>query len=95
MPARGDRISIVRLWQPNKTFENALAQGDLDGESYIKVMDWIAKKAALTLRQTGRFTVVVQDNCSIHKRDLVRQHWHHWQALGLLLFSLPPLSQRT
>lgn len=34
-------------------------------------MDWIAEKVTLTLEQTGRLTVVTQDNCSIHKRDMV------------------------
>ena len=55
-------------------------------------MDWVAQKAALTLEQTGRFTVIVQDNSSIHKRELVRQHWQKWQDQGLLLFFLPPYS---
>lgn len=94
VPTKGNRISIIGLWQPNKTFEYALAQGGFDCESYIKVMDWMAEKAALTLKQTGRFTVVVQDNCSIHKRDIVRQHWQHWQNQGLLLFFLPPYSAK-
>jgi hypothetical protein len=92
VPTRGNRISILGLWQPDKTFEYALAQGGFEGESYIKVMDWIAQKALLTLEQTGRFTVVVQDNCSIHKRHLVRQHWQRWQTQGLFLFFLPPYS---
>ena len=34
-------------------------------------MDWVAEKAALTLEQMGRLTVVVQDNGSIHTRQLV------------------------
>jgi hypothetical protein len=89
---RGNRISILGLWQPNQTFEYALAQGGFEGESYLKVMDWIANKAALTLEQTGRFTVIVQDNCSIHKCDIVRQHWQRWQDQGLFLFFLPPYS---
>lgn len=62
------------------------------GRRYIKVMNWLAQKAALSLAQTGRLTVVVQDNCSIHKRDIVRQHWQCWQDQGLLLFFLPPYS---
>ena len=70
VPTRGNRISILGLWQPQQHFEYALAQGGFDGESYIKVMDWIAAKSALTLEQTGRLTVVVQDNSSIHKRVL-------------------------
>jgi hypothetical protein len=94
VPTRGSRISILGLWQENKTFEYALAQGGFAGESYIKVIDWIAQKAALTLQQTGRLTVVVQDNCSIHKRDIVRQRWQHWQDQGLVLFFLPPYSAK-
>jgi hypothetical protein len=92
VPTRGNRISILGLWQPQQHFEYALAQGGFDGESYIKVMDWIAAKSALTLEQTGRLTVVVQDNSSIHKRQLVRQQWQRWQEQGLFLFFLPPYS---
>ncbi len=94
VPTRGKRISILGLWQPDKTFQYALAQGGFDGESYIKVMDWIAQKAAVTLKETGRLTVVVQDNCSIHKRDIVRENWQRWQDQGLLLFFLPPYSAK-
>ena len=64
VPRRGNRISILGLWQPNEQFEYALAQGGFDGESYLKFMDWVAEKAALTLEQMGRLTVVVQDNPS-------------------------------
>lgn len=92
VPTRGSRISILGLWQPDQRFEYALAQGGFDGESYLKVMDWIAAKAALTLEQTGRLTVVVQDNSSIHKRQIVRQQWQRWQAQGLFLFFLPSYS---
>ena len=45
----GNRISILGLWQPGERFEYALSQGGFKGESYIKVMDWIAHKAAQTL----------------------------------------------
>lgn len=92
VPTRGNRISILGLWQPDQQFEYALAQGGFEGESYIKVLDWVAEKAALALEQTGRFTVVVQDNCSVHKREIVRQQWQKWQDQGLFLFFLPPYS---
>lgn len=82
VPTRGNRISILGLWQIDRRFEYALAQGGFDGGSYIKVMDSIAEKAALTLEQTGRLTVVVQDNSSIHKRESVRQQWQRWQDLA-------------
>jgi hypothetical protein len=86
----GSRISILGLWQPGQSFEYALAQKGFKGESYLKVMDWVAEKAAVTLAQTGRITVVVQDNCSFHKSQLVRQQWQRWQEQGLYLFFLPP-----
>jgi putative transposase len=92
VPTRGNCISILGLWQPDYSFDYALAQGGFEGDSYLKVMDWIADKAAMTFAQTGRFTVVVQDNCKIHKCELVKQHWQRWETQGLLLFFLPPYS---
>lgn len=52
-------------------------------------MDWVAVTAAETLKQTGRLTVIVQDNGSIHTSILVRQQWARWQEQGLLIFFLP------
>ncbi len=86
----GNRISILGLWQPGEGFDYALAQGGFKGESYMKVMDWVARKAAQTLSQTGRLTVVVQDNGSLHTSLLVRQQWTRWQEQGLFVFFLPP-----
>jgi len=48
-------------------FEYALACGSFNSSSYITVMDWVADKAAKTLAQTERLTVVVQDNGSVHQ----------------------------
>ncbi len=39
-------LLILGLWQPEQQFEYALAQGGFEGESYMKVMDWSAQKAA-------------------------------------------------
>jgi hypothetical protein len=63
---RGRCISILGLWQPDQSFEYALACGSFNSDSYIKVMDWIADKAFETLTQTGRLSVIVQDNGSLH-----------------------------
>lgn len=52
-------------------------------------MDWVAAAAAETLKQTGRLTVIVQDNGPIHKSKLVRQQWARWQEQGLFIFFLP------
>lgn len=86
----GNRISILGLWQPGQTFEYALAQGGFKSESYIQVMDWMAEKAAQTLADTGRLTVVVQDNGSLHTSRLTREQWQRWEAQGLFIHFLPP-----
>jgi hypothetical protein len=86
----GRRISILGLWQPEKSFEYALACGSFKSASYIKVMDSIAVKAEESLTQTGRLTVIVQDNGSLHTSQLTQQQWPRWQAQGLFLFFLPP-----
>jgi transposase len=63
--------------------------GSFKSESYIKVIDWIAEQASETLRTTGRMTVVVQDNGSLHTSHLTRQQWQRWRSEGLFLFFLP------
>ena len=55
-----------------------------------EVMDWVAQKASQTLAQTGRITVIVQDNGSLHRSRLVQQQWPRWQEQGLFFFFLPP-----
>ncbi len=86
----GSRISILGLWQVGESFEYGLAQGGFKGKSYIKLMDWVAEKAAANWKETGKLTVIVQDNSPIHKSWEVRQHWPRWSEQGLLLFFLPP-----
>lgn len=85
----GSRISILGLWQPDEHFEYALVQGGFKSASYISVMDWVAATAAETLQQTGRLTVIVQDNGPIHTSKLVREQWTRWQEQGLFIFFLP------
>lgn len=86
---RGRRISILGLWEPYQRFEYALACGSFKSKDYIQVMDWVAEQAQTTLNQTGRLTVVVQDNGSAHTSELTRQQWQRWQEQGLVLFFLP------
>jgi len=50
-------------------------------------MDWVADKAAKTLAQTERLTVVVQDNGSVHTSQVTQQQWQ-WQE-QVILFFLP------
>lgn len=86
---RGKRIGILGLWQPDKSFEYALACGGFNSNSYIQVMDWVASKAFETFAQTGKLTVIVQDNGSLHTSHLTQQQWQRWQQQGLFLFFLP------
>lgn len=53
------------------------------------MMNWVAMKAQAKFEETGKLTVVVQDNSPIHKSREVRQHWQDWSEQGLLLFFLP------
>jgi hypothetical protein len=91
---RNGRISILGLWQPEVGFEYALAQGGFKTTSYLRVMDWVAQKAATTLAQTGRLTVIVQDNGSLHTSRLAKQQWYSWQEKGLLPFSCHLIAPR-
>ncbi len=72
---RNGRISILGVWQPDQSFKYALACGSFKSKSYIKVIDWIAEQTSETFRTTGRMTVIVQDNGSLHKSELTRQQW--------------------
>jgi len=86
----GSRISIFGVWHPEESFDYALVQGSFSKERYVKVMNWIAQKAAHTLETTGQLTVIVQDNGSSHTSHLARASWQEWQQQGLYLFFLPP-----
>ncbi len=41
------------------------------------------------LHDTGRLTVVVQDNGSLHSCQQVQDKWSEWQEKGLFIFFLP------
>ncbi len=85
----GSRISILGIWEQDSQFDYALAQGGFKSDSYIKVMNWQAQKAALHLEQTGQITVIVQDNGPIHLSKASQSQSEQWQAQGLFLFQLP------
>ena len=55
-------------------------------------MDWQARLAKQHQQETGQLTVVVQDNASIHRSQLVQKRWDDWADQGLLIFFLPPYS---
>jgi putative transposase len=52
-------------------------------------MEWEAQKAAQRLFQTGKITVVVQDQGSIHTCKLAKAQQKIWERQGLYIFFLP------
>jgi len=89
---RGRRVNIWGVWEPQASFEYALMLGSLSTETYLKLMEWQAQTAQRRLEQTGKLTVIIQDNASVHRSKLTQQQWERWQQQGLLLFFLPPYS---
>ena len=87
---RGQRLSILGVWEPGERFDYALAIGSFNSERYLQLMESLVAKAEETFTQTGRLTVVVQDNGSSHKSKAVQQCWEEWESKGLVVFFLPP-----
>jgi len=87
---RGQRVSILGIWDADESFDYALVIGGFNGARYIEVMDWIAAKANLTFAKTGTLTFIVQDNCSIHKSKAVQKRWPVWREQGVIVLFLPP-----
>jgi hypothetical protein len=86
---RGKRLSILGFWQPGVSFEYGLAVGSFSSDSYIRLMDWEASKAAIRLAVTGCITVIVQDFGSLHTSHVVQAKWSEWEEKGLYIFFLP------
>jgi len=87
---RGQRVSALGIWEPDKSFDYAVVVGGFDSKRYIEVMDQVALKAAKTYKITRRLTFVVQDNARIHNSRVVQEQWPKWQAQGLFVLFLPP-----
>ncbi len=86
---RGKRLSICGLLEPGESFDYGLVLGGVKSHSYLKLMEWEAEKAAQRLFQTGKITVVVQDQGSIHTCQLAKAQQEIWQRQGLYIFFLP------
>ena len=89
---RGRRINIMGVWETNKSLEYGLKVGTYKAKNYLRFMDIQADKATKRLFDTGKLTVIVQDNASIHRANIVKERVHIWEKQGLMLFFLPPYS---
>ena len=86
---RGQRVSILGVWDPHEQFDYAVGIGSIDSRRYIAVMDQVAAQADQTFADTQQLTVVVQDNASIHTSRAVRERWPSWRDQGVILLFLP------
>lgn len=87
---RGKRINLLGVFEPEVGFDGVFRVGSMTSQEYIVFMDKQAELAADLLIHTNAFTVIGQDNCSIHTCKAVKAKLPEWEAKGLFLFQLPP-----
>lgn len=58
----------------------------------MQIMEQEARDAWKHFLATGRPTVIVQDNASIHKSNRVKAWWRLWSRQGLQIFFIAPHS---
>lgn len=80
------------VFETEQSFEYVLKVGTYKAHNYIQFMANQARRAAQRLSQANKLTVVIQDNASIHRSNLVQEQVPVWEKQGLFLFSLPPYS---
>lgn len=89
---RGKRLNVLGIYEPDTSFNYAAAIGSIKKENFVEILDKEASLAAQVRQQTGANTVIVLDNYSLHKSQLVRSKEKEWEAQGLFLFFLPTYS---
>ena len=89
---KGRRVNIMGVWEQDKRFEYTLKVGTYNANSYLRFMEWQAQKAMKRLFETGKPTVIIHDNASIHRAKVVKQRHQIWSKQGLSIFFLPPYS---
>ncbi len=87
LPAsRGKSLNVVGLMNRNNDLFFQINEDTFNSEKMIKFMD----KFAL---QTKKKTIVVLDNCSIHKSKAFKAKIEEWKTVNdLYIFFLPPYS---
>ena len=80
------------VWEEAQSLEYALKVGTYKAKNYVQFMNTQADKAMKRLFETGKYTVIVQDNASIHRANVAQERVDTWSKQGLMIFSLPPYS---
>lgn len=91
---RGRRINIMGVWETATSFEYGLKVGTYKAKNYVQFMNNQAQRAVKRLNNTGKLTVIVEDNASIHRAMIAQERINIWSKQGLILFSLPPYSRK-
>lgn len=89
---RGKRVSVIGVLEPEKSMAYGLTVDSFDSRKYVEFMEQMLEEAASYWQGSGRLTVVVQDNSSVHRSKASGSHHKAWQRKGLVVFYLPPYS---
>lgn len=86
------RLSVLGVIERGTSFSYSLVSGGINSEQYLQFMEQEVRVAHEEFLKTGRLTVVVQDNWSVHKSKEVKKRLWEWWKKGLLVFYQPPYS---
>ncbi len=89
---KGKRLNICGFLAVGESFEYGLSFKSFDSKNYIKLMDWQAAQAETRLKETGKITVIVQDQYSVHVSKLTKSNYDQWEKQGLYIFLLSSYS---
>lgn len=79
---RGRRINIMGVREDCQSFEYGLKVGTYKAKNYLQFMDTQAAKAMKRLFDTVKLTVIIQDNASIHRANIVKERIQMWENKG-------------
>ena len=74
------------VWEENRSFEYALKVGTYKAKNYVRFMNNQAERAMKRLFETGKYTVIIQDNASIHRANVAKERVDTWSKQGLIIF---------
>lgn len=83
---RGKRLSIIGIFDPKQSFDYGLVMSGVKSKAFLEILDWVALKAEIEWQETGKITVIVIDNYSLHKSRAVKAKIPQWEEQGLSFF---------
>jgi putative transposase len=89
---KGKRLNVCGLLELGQSFEYAMTFKNFTSEQYIKILNWQAEQAETRLKETGKITVIGQDQGSSHVSKISREQYTKWEEKGLYIFLLPSYS---